>query len=183
MLLSNSKESPAFRRGESQAASIFLRSWRSLRLRIGRTACARRNSISLFRDRRSRAASLVKRALRFAGIRINSRSWRLAVCLDIMFPFAVDGQGGRSHSDNIVISLNEAKVIGRLECRLCATSNFRGITQLRTARRKRTLTHVDGRTRSGTVYSWRSGQGFLSYLGACTDRIHISPVCSSGTLH
>ena len=125
MLLSNSKESPAFRRGESQAASIFLRSWRSLRLRIGRTACSRRNSISLFRDRRSRAASLAKRALRFAGIRINSRSWRLVICLDIMFPSAVDGQGGRSHSDNIVISPSGVKVIGRSECRLCATSNFR----------------------------------------------------------
>jgi hypothetical protein len=111
--------------GFGYAASIFLRSWRSLRLRIGRTACARRNSISLFRDRRSRAASLAKRALRVAGIRINSRSWRLVICLDIMFPVAIDGLGGRSHSDNIVISPSEAKVIGRPECRLCATSNFR----------------------------------------------------------
>jgi hypothetical protein len=161
MLLSNSKESPAFRRGESQAASIFLRSWRStrLRLRIGRTACSRRNSISLFRDRRSRAASLAKRALRFAGIRINSRSWRLVICLDIMFPFAIDGQGGRSHSDNIVISPSEAKVIGRPECRLCATSNFRASVSCEPR------TRLDSRNRSQTLYSWQSDPGFYHVCG------------------
>ena len=156
---------------------MFLRSWRSLRLRIGRTACARRNSISLFRDRRSRAASLAKRALRFAGIRINSRSWRLVICLDIMFPFAIDGQRGRSHSDNIVISPSGAKVIGRPECRLCATSNFRA--------------SVSCELRKDNVPVWIVAilrlftggnpiQGFIMFA-ACIDRIHSSELRLKGS--
>jgi len=79
----------------SAIALILLRSWRSTRLRLcvpERTACARRCSISRFRDRRSRAASLTNRVLRLAGMRINSRSRDLVICLDIILTFAIDRQ-------------------------------------------------------------------------------------------